>query len=195
MPATAPLRLRAPVSVETGSLELDITHLIPWAKGIARGVRADYGFLAGSQEELELEGVALEVLVERSHRFDETRLPPEGDLYALFRASAGAEIRSRCRREVIRLKNAGTFRTASSKNARTVQVEGLPVARHADGSTELLLESREAGDADEPEWEELAVEKRASLMPPKAPKVTSGSREGWKRFLAQRQSCGVKPGG
>jgi hypothetical protein len=120
-------------ATEPHALQLDIESLIPWAKGIARGVRADYGHRAGSQEEMELEGVALLALVELSHRYDEQRLPKNGNLVDAFRGWATDEIRSRCRRAAVQLRNGGTFRTTANPDARRLCVEPLPIERGEDG--------------------------------------------------------------
>lgn len=130
-------------------LQIDIVSLLPWAKGIARGVREDYGYVAGSQEEQELEGVAYLALVELSERFDEARLPPDGNLMDAFRGWADKEMRSRCRRAAVQIRNGGLFRTTNSANVRRIRVEGLPTAKCEDGSEEVVLQARE-----EPEEEE-----------------------------------------
>jgi|GEM_PF-6731701 len=150
-----PPRLRQPRTSPlppNGILQIDLTALVPWARGIARGVREDYGFVAGSDEEQELEGVAFLALVELSERFDECRLPPNGNLMDAFRGWADKEIRSRCRRAAVQLRNGGLFRTTNSADVRRIRVEGLPTAQSEDGSEEVILEARQAeedeGDED-----------------------------------------------
>src|SRR5271156_3630237 len=93
-------------------ISLDPRDFILWARSIARGVRADYRFAAGGQEELELEGTALEQLVSLAARFDESRLREGDDAAALFRAMAAPWIRKACKREAERLRNGGLYRTA-----------------------------------------------------------------------------------
>ena len=134
----------------TSSLELDLEALIPWVRGIARGVRADYAFRAGSQEEMELEGVALLALVELSTRFDESRLPAGASLADAFRGWATDEIRSRCRRMAVQLRNGGTFKTTADPRARRIVVEGLPTEKDADGPGEVALPAREECPPEEP---------------------------------------------
>lgn len=97
-----------------------------WARGIARGVRADFGFLSGSSEEQELEATAALVLVEYAARFDPGRVPPGGDAGGLFRGWCAVEVRSRCRREAVRLRNGGTFHTSNDPDARSMVVRGVP---------------------------------------------------------------------
>ncbi|QJW98727.1 hypothetical protein [Frigoriglobus tundricola] len=172
---------------DAGPLTLDLEALTPWAKGIARGVREDYGFVCGSQEEMELEGVALEALVELSYRFDEKRLPPGGDLHGLFRGWASTEVRSRCHREAIRLRNGGTFRTTASADARAMRVEELPQAESENGS-EVTLPARAAFDPDEPEWEDLPTERRAVYHGARPPAATAVPADKWRQFLARRKS-------
>jgi hypothetical protein len=122
-------------------ISLDPRDFITWARAIARGVRADYRFAAGSQEELELEGTALERLVALVARFDESRLRPGDDPRALFRAMAGPWVRKACRREAERLRNGGLYRTA--ERARLTVVP-LPVS--ADDDNEVTLAAPEPED-------------------------------------------------
>jgi hypothetical protein len=118
---------------------LDVVQLIPWAVGIARGVRADYAFLRGSAQEQDIEGVAIEALVELTHRFDEAKIAPGKSHVDGFKGWATVEIRSRCRRHAVTLRNGGTFNTTNSKEARAMNVRELPTNRHPDGSEELSL--------------------------------------------------------
>ncbi|AWM40513.1 hypothetical protein GobsT_09790 [Gemmata obscuriglobus] len=113
-------------------LRLDPADHLVWARAIARGVRADCGFHAGSEEEKEIEGCALVTLTQLVARFDESRLPPGGDLGGAFRGFASRWLRSECRREAERLRNGGLYRTSS---CATVRVEPLPVS--ADGFDEV----------------------------------------------------------
>jgi hypothetical protein len=120
-------------------ISLDPRDFIPWARAIARGVRADYRFGTGSQEELELEGTALEQLVASAARFDESRLRPGDDPAALFRAMAAPWVRKACKREAERLRNGGLYRTAARARLTVVP---LPVSRCED-CTEVMLAARE----------------------------------------------------
>ncbi|MDY3561959.1 hypothetical protein R5W23_003389 [Gemmata sp. JC673] len=113
-------------------LRLDAADHLVWARAIARGVRADCGFHAGSEEEREIEGCALVTLTQLIARFDESRLPPGGDLGGAFRGFASRWLRSECRREAERLRNGGLYRTSSRA---AVRVEPLPVS--ADGFDEV----------------------------------------------------------
>src|SRR5262245_21952376 len=88
------------------ALSLDIESLLPWARGIARGVSDDYG-LVGRHEREELEGVAIFWLVTFFHRYDEARLPTSGDLVSAFQGAYSEWIRSECKREAIRLRTGG----------------------------------------------------------------------------------------
>jgi hypothetical protein len=128
-------------------ISLDPREFIAWARGIARGVRADYRFAAGGQEELELEGTALEQLVALAARFDESRLRPGDDAAALFRAMAAPWVRKACKREAERLRNGGLYRTAARARLTVVP---LPVSRCDDG-TEVMLAAREPEDDPDPD--------------------------------------------
>lgn len=167
-----------------------------WARAIARGVRADYRFQRGSQEEQELEATAYLVLVEYAARFDPVAgyrrgmaaavrrairarqtAPPTGalaltemvtvagidvtkevvalihrltrrradrlaaaeagmraaqdlagrfELAGAFRGWCAVEVRGRCRREAIRLRNGGTFHTTRTEAGKCVRVQALP---------------------------------------------------------------------
>jgi hypothetical protein len=123
-------------------ISLDPRDFITWARAIARGVRADFRFATGGQEELELEGTALERLVALAARFDESRLRPGDDAAALFRAMAAPWVRKACKREAERLRNGGLYRTAARARLTVVP---LPVAQSDDG-TEVLLAAKEPED-------------------------------------------------
>lgn len=114
-----------------GEQSLNPVSLLPWALAIAHGVRRDCRFRGGSEEESELEGVATLAVVELCERFDESRVPPEGDLVKAFCGWATQEIRSRCRRAARQLRNAGLFRTARTDEAKRLRVcylDDLPFA-------------------------------------------------------------------
>ena len=113
-------------------LRIDAGDHIAWARGIARGVRADFGFAIGSEEELELEGCALVTLTMLMGRFDESRLPPTGDLFGAFRGFAATWLRSECRREAQRLRNGGLYRTTAGA-ALTI----VPLPTSAEGEEEV----------------------------------------------------------
>ena len=105
---------------------VDPTPHIKWARSIARGVRADFGFLKGSQEEQELEAEAYLALCRKAHSFDPSRVPPGGDPAGAFRGYASSYIRCECRREARRLKNGGTYHTRNESGLQTIEVEDLP---------------------------------------------------------------------
>jgi len=119
---------------------IDVLRHTRWARAIARGVRGDYGYLRGSQEELELEAEAHLVLVEYAARFDGSKVAPGSTADALFEGWAAREVRSRCRRLAVQLRNGGTFRTTSSKEAQAIRVaripEGLEAGSGADAPDE-----------------------------------------------------------
>ncbi len=102
-----------------------------WARAIARGVRYDFKFLVGSQEERDLEAVAMLVLVEYAARFDPRLVRADSTADALFENWAAQEVRSRCRREAFRLRNGGTYHTTNDKAAKKLRVGGLPPDRCA----------------------------------------------------------------
>jgi hypothetical protein len=143
-----------------------VEKLLPWAKGIARGVRADYGFRIGSTEEEELEGVAIVALVELTQRYYETRLPSGGRVMDAFKGWAAVEVRSRCRRAAVQLRTGGTVRTTSDADVRKMQIETLPLT--ADGS-EVSLAWPEREEDDEPEEKvECRHEPHLVVIPKKA---------------------------
>ncbi|HEY1190785.1 MAG TPA: hypothetical protein VGE74_24355, partial [Gemmata sp.] len=71
-----------------------VAHLV-WARAIARGVRADFRFVRGSQEELELEATAYLALCECAHRFQLAKVPAGGCADGAFRGWCAIEVRSR----------------------------------------------------------------------------------------------------
>lgn len=156
---------------------LDGLRLHAWAVGIARGVRSDFHFEINSAEEDELESVALFTMVELMHRFDEVRLPAGGEIEAAFKGYADAEIRSRCRRHALTLRNGGTFRTTSSKEAKKLRVQPLPVCRDCG---DVALPWPERGEDEEEELDEydraaLAREPNIVWLKNGVPKDQSGA--------------------
>jgi hypothetical protein len=113
--------------------QLDTEHLLAWAIGIARCVRSDTKppLRAGSAEEEELEGVAIEALVELIHRFDEQRIEAGSDPAGAFKKIFGQEIRTRCRRHATTLRHGGdgpeglVERRAADPRLVAAQVPGL----------------------------------------------------------------------
>lgn len=121
--ARAPRAVTPPVRVED--------HLA-WARGIARGVAADYHFRRDSAELCDLESVADLVVCEYAIKFDPLlakanarQLGRPYDASGAFRGYADMEVRSRCRREAVRLRNGGTFHTARLEHSRAVKVSPL----------------------------------------------------------------------
>lgn len=107
-----------------------------WARGIARGVSREYHFAHLSAEEGDLLAVADLVVCQYALKFDEQvaraaakARDTEYDGFKAFKGYAEVEVRSRCRREAVRIRNGGTFHTARLENVRRVKVGGLPAAR------------------------------------------------------------------
>lgn len=152
MTACAPsVRARKPAR-----LVVDPSH-VKWARAIARGVRADYRFVRGSQDEYELEAVAYLELCVRTKAFDRRRVPPGGDPFGAFRGYAHVFIAAKCRQAAVRIRNGGTYHRARPELTKGVQVGPLPV--DSDGA-ELLECRRPAldGEADEGEWSPYCTE-------------------------------------
>jgi hypothetical protein len=138
---------------------LDVVQLIPWARGIARWVGADYAFRRGSAQEQDLEGVAIEALVDLFHRFDESKIPPGKSHVDGFKGWAAVEIRSRLRWHAVQLRNGGTFKTTNLREVRAMNVQPLPTFGGNDGFAEVSLPWPER---DEPR--ELATERGRELF-------------------------------
>lgn len=186
MPMISKLRaVRASTQPEprTGSRELriDAGDHIAWARGIARGVRADFGFAIGSEEELELEGCALVTLTMLMGRFDESRLPPTGDLFGAFRGFAATWLRSECRREAQRLRNGGLYRTTAG-SALTIG----PLPTSAEGEEEVT----DPISLEEPDYDGGVVPGRATFRTTKraahAPNAAAAPGDTRERFAAVR---------
>jgi hypothetical protein len=157
------------------AIAIDVEKLSTWAIGVARGVRTDYGFRIGSPEEEDLEGVAIVALVELMHRIDESRLSPESNLTEMFINWYEKEIRSRCRRHAVQLRNGGTFRTTSNPDVRRMRVEALP--QTADGS-DVALPWPEHEDEDEPEeYIECKYEPKLVILPPPSEDKRQGTKD------------------
>ena len=93
----------------------------------------DYHFGRDSQEEQDLVATADVVICEYVLKFDEKlalsrakQLGIEYDRDGAFKGYCDVEVRSRCRREALRLRNAGTFRTARPEHAKGVKAGELP---------------------------------------------------------------------
>lgn len=131
-------------------VQLDATSLLAWALSVARGVARDCKWIRrGSAEEEELEGVAVEALVEYMHRYDEERLDDPADLERHFKSLAGTEVRSRCRRHAERLGNGGVYRTTGKAEVRErCRVRALPMCRDC---SDVALPWPEREDEGEPE--------------------------------------------
>lgn len=127
---------RAPEPAGPRELRIDVADHFNWARGIARGVRADHHFAKGSVEEMELEGTALLELAKRMAGFDESRLKPGDDLFGAFRGYASPWIRGECRRAAQRMRRHGLFGVGAAE----VRVEALPTSE--DGS-EVTLADRD----------------------------------------------------
>lgn len=114
-------------AVPSAVLQLDADQLLKWAMGIARGVCRDARFRSGSAEEEELEGVAIECLVEYIHRYDENQLR-DGDVMQHFKRWASGEVRKRCRRHAEKLRNGGTYKTTDDTAVKErTRVRSLPM--------------------------------------------------------------------
>ena len=116
-------------------MSVDVLPLLPWAKGIARGVRADFKFGRRSQEEADLEGVALLALCEKAAAFDPRRVPEGGDPVGAFKGYASRAIRSKCIEEARRLRNAGTYHTRREKGKAPVEAIQASRMRAPDGGS------------------------------------------------------------
>jgi len=138
-------------------LRLDAdAKMLAWARGIARGVcqdvlknTGDPRFRKGDAAEKELEGVALLRLATSLQRYDESRLPPDGNIVDAFKGYTDQWIRTDCRRAAVRIRNGGVV------NGR-VRVVPLPVS--ADGGDEVADPDSEGG-----EWCDLPVPVRVML--------------------------------
>lgn len=127
-------------------LRIDAVEHMKWARMIARAVRAKCGFVAGSHEEFELESVAYITMVEACSRYDESRLPANGDLIAAFRGTYAREIRTQCHRAAERLRNGGIHhRNNNGKSLRVVPLPGN------DGDTDLEIVDRRRPPLDDEE--------------------------------------------
>jgi hypothetical protein len=86
------------------------SHL-DWARRVARRVARAYRLRPRSQEEWELEQAAALAVVRAAGRFDPAFCPPGGDPDGLFRGWCRRDVVQECRREAVRLRNGGSYRT------------------------------------------------------------------------------------
>ena len=154
-PAPPPDRPAAPA----GGGAVDPNDHLKWVKAIARGVRADYRFGRGSQEEFDLEQTAAMALCRAAVAFDvETMAARNGiavadvELVGAFRGYASRYVRGECVREARRLRNGGTFHTRRERNAdgskkRRIEVESADARRTPDGDRVELPDPRTVAPA------------------------------------------------
>lgn len=121
---------------------IDPSEHARYVRGIARGVRDDYGFGRDSEEGRDLEAVAALELAKQVARFDESRVPPDGDLFGAFRGYAAPWVRGECRRLARKLKAHGA-RGADPD----VRHERLPESR--DGESLLTAPVRDDAPLEE----------------------------------------------
>lgn len=139
---------RATVTLGVGTDEF--AKHVKWAKAVARGVRQHYRFLTGSQEEQDLEGVALVQLWRLAGEFDPNRVPEGGSFYGAFHGWAHPFIRGECQRHCRRLRNGGTYNTRKETGRLPVLVEELPRRRGDHGDEYVDLADREPAEEREP---------------------------------------------
>lgn len=132
LPDLALLLAPAPPTPHAPPVDPAAPALMKWARAIARGIRTDYRFEPGSQEEMDLEGVAYLELVRCSRRFDPGRVPPGGDLEGQFRGWCHPSIRGACKREAVRIRNAGSFWTRVEKGQAPVEAQHFSALATAD---------------------------------------------------------------
>jgi hypothetical protein len=96
---------------------------LEWARSIARKVRAKYGFLPGSQEQLDLEQTAYVALCELVQRYRPAEVTTNE--VEAFRGWGYVTIKNKCQREADRLTNGGTYHT---RRQASVKGRHKPVA-------------------------------------------------------------------
>jgi hypothetical protein len=109
----------------SSSNPVQVDDHLKWARAIARNVRLAFHFVAGSQEEQDLEQTAYLTILELIQRFDIAKVPPGGDLNGAFRGWAAIEVQCRCRREARRLRNGGTYHTRRETAGKALVIERL----------------------------------------------------------------------
>lgn len=110
MPTAAASQIDVTVPVHDPKGGGSRSHL-DWARIIARQVREQYHFGKGSQEEYDLEQTAYAELIRKLPGFDPGRVPRGGNPDMLFRGWVKQSIATACKREALRLRNGGTYRT------------------------------------------------------------------------------------
>jgi hypothetical protein len=139
--------------VTLGADTPDMARNIKWAKAIARGIRKHYRFLTASQEERDLEGVALQTMWKCAGKFDPSRVPEGGSFDGAFRGWCHPFIKGDVQREARRLRNGGTYHTRRETGREQVMVEELPWRRDESGSAYVDLIDHRADGREE--WERL----------------------------------------
>jgi DNA-directed RNA polymerase specialized sigma24 family protein len=154
--------------------------LIKWARAVARGVRADYRFRRGSQEEWDIESAAFEELTRAAGRWVPERAglpagtPPAADPGA-FRGFAARAVRAACRREARRLRSCGMVSERGHRHGGSA------------GDVRSLAGLRAPGG--DP-WEP-ADHRGADPDPPPDPRVEAAGR--WGRWLGVRGRWAAAP--
>jgi hypothetical protein len=128
--------------------------LIKWARAVARGVRADYRFRRGSQEEWDIESAAFEELTRAAGRWRPEEAGVEPDATPATRPGAfigfaAKAVRSACRREARRLRSCGMVSERGHRlGAAAGPVRSLADLRTPDGDPWEPADHR--GDDDDP---------------------------------------------
>lgn len=138
--------------VTLGADAPEMAKNIKWARAIARGIRRHYRFLTASQEERDLEGVALQTMWKCAGKFDPSKVPAGGDYAGAFRGWCHPFIKGDVQREARRLRNGGTYHTRRETGREQVMVEELPWRREESGQGYVDLADHRADERDE--WED-----------------------------------------
>lgn len=156
----------AAATATTPAVDPASPDLLAWARGVARGIRsvirrrlrgADAGdtrrcsrFDRGSDEEQELEQVALLEMVRAAHRFDPAKVPPGGNVIGAFKGFAHASVRFKVMRAARGLSNGGIDLRDGGVGRKLAAVEHLSARESAAGRAEFELTDPRTLPADPP---------------------------------------------
>ena len=110
---------RLPATVTFGGVDQT-----DWVLAAARQVAFDRGLSRNRAARLALAALAIRVAIARAEAFDPV---------CAFRGWAAVEVRMRCKREAIRIRNGGMFMSSLDKELNRLKVGGLPTATGRSG--------------------------------------------------------------
>jgi hypothetical protein len=132
-----------PIKEVSSTAGIDPLPHYNWAIRVARKLRKQWGFVYQSHEEADIEGKALEVMIECAKIFDPARVPSTGRIKEAFEGFAHPFVVGACRRQAIQLRNGGTYLSRrENEHDRPVIVEHMSARLTPSGEQIELIDPK-----------------------------------------------------